>query len=93
MWKGYENALIEYFNISVEIWIARGYKNTYEFKDFIEGKTLDDPPWLGTEKFHASHRSNLLRKDPEHYGKYGWKEPSDLPYVWPSKEPKDEVPV
>lgn len=42
------------------------------------------PHWLGREDFHASHRSNLLRKDPIWYGRYGWNESSDLPYVWPT---------
>jgi len=41
------------------------------------------PAWLGTDTFHASHRSNLLRKDPDYYGQWGWTEPSDLPYIWP----------
>jgi hypothetical protein len=41
------------------------------------------PNWIGDEKFHASHRSNLLRKDKEFYGKFGWAEPDDLPYFWP----------
>lgn len=40
-------------------------------------------PWLNNPAFHASHRSNLLRKDPQHYGQFGWTEPNDLPYVWP----------
>ena len=39
---------------------------------------------------HASHRSNLLRKDPEHYMQFGWTEPPDLPYVWPVPMVKDE---
>jgi hypothetical protein len=42
------------------------------------------PAWFGDEKFHASHRSNLLRKDREHYAKFGWKESNTLPYIWPS---------
>ena len=41
------------------------------------------PPWLGSHEFHASHRSNLLRKNAEWYGRFGWAEPDDLPYVWP----------
>ena len=41
------------------------------------------PRWLGDEKLHASHRSNLLKKDPEYYGRYNWKESDDLPYHWP----------
>lgn len=42
------------------------------------------PSWFGSEPFHASHRSNLLRKDPKHYGQFGWTESPDLPYIWPS---------
>lgn len=41
------------------------------------------PPWLGDSDFHASHRSNLLRKDPEYYGEFNWTESPDLEYVWP----------
>jgi len=40
------------------------------------------PKWLGNENFHASHRSNLLRKKPEFYSKYKWKENSNNPYIW-----------
>ena len=44
--------------------------------------------WIGDERFHSSHRSNLLRKDPIYYGKYDWKETPDLPYYWPVIEEK-----
>ena len=44
------------------------------------------PPWIGWEAFHASHRSNLLRKDSEWYGQFHWTEPENLPYLWPSRE-------
>jgi hypothetical protein len=46
------------------------------------------PFWLGNEKFHASHRSNLLRKDFKFYSQYGWQEENNLPYIWPTKEDK-----
>ena len=42
------------------------------------------PAWWGDSALHASHRSNLIRKDPIHYGQWGWSEPADLPYVWPT---------
>ena len=41
------------------------------------------PPWFGDETFHRSHRSNLIRKDPQWYGQFGWTEPAGLPYIWP----------
>jgi hypothetical protein len=49
----------------------------------LVNKSFSYPDWFGNKEFHASHRSNLLRKDPEFYGKYGWTEPHDLPYIWP----------
>jgi hypothetical protein len=41
------------------------------------------PPWLGREDIHESHRSNLLRKDPEFYGELFPDTRPDLDYVWP----------
>jgi hypothetical protein len=43
------------------------------------------PFWINDERLFSSHRSNLLRKDQEWYGKFGWKEGPDLPYFWPTK--------
>ena len=83
MWRGYEKALTEYMNLSIILWKDRGYKNTMKIVDVGDIDEDEYPPWFGDERVHASHRSNLLRKDPEFYGQYGWKEPSDLPYFWP----------
>ena len=85
MWRGYEKALTEYMNLSIILWKDRGYKNTMKIVDVGELNDDDYPPWFGNEKVHASHRSNLLRKDSEFYGKYNWKESPDLPYFWPVK--------
>lgn len=45
------------------------------------------PVWLKdmeySERLFSSHRSNLLRKNPEHYSQFGWDEPNDLEYLWP----------
>ncbi len=43
------------------------------------------PIWFGSKDFHNSHKSNLLRKDPEFYGKYNWNVLNNLPYLWPVK--------
>ena len=83
MWRGYENALKEYYNSVVTEWVRRGYRNRMKFER-IKGKVVL-PDWLGGG-IHASHRSNLLRKDPEHYGKCGWEEEPGLPYVWPAEK-------
>lgn len=95
MWRGYADALGAYSDVVITEWaVFRGYRNTLPYSfDAGDGfsfaqHALDEgqiklPPWLGDPAFHASHRSNLLRKDPAHYGRFGWSEPDDLPYVWP----------
>jgi hypothetical protein len=80
MWRGHLNALKLYYNYALEEWIGRGYKNRME-KMPIHGRIVY-PSWFGNDKFHAAHRSNLLRKDHSYYGHFGWKEKPDLPYLW-----------
>ncbi len=82
MWQGYQSALAVYSTEIIAEWIRRGYNNTMPQVDvtIIEHEL---PPWFGDPAFHASHRSNLLRKDPEWYGKFGWVESPGLEYVWP----------
>jgi len=86
MWCGYEDALGLYMNVMIREWISRGYNNTMELYDFGDrlGELIDLPPWFGDPEVHASHRANLLRKDPEYYGAFNWTEDPSLPYVWPS---------
>ena len=80
MWRGHINALKLYYNLSLDEWIGRGYRNNM-LEMPIRGK-IAYPEWFGRNCFHAAHRSNLLRKDLVYYGKFGWKESSDLPYLW-----------
>jgi hypothetical protein len=85
MWRGYEAALVEYGLVMCLEWTSRGRADTVHDKLLVHSRPGEPvlPPWFGDEALHASHRSNLLRKDPAFYGKYGWSEPADLPYVWP----------
>lgn len=83
-WVGYENALKHYYNIFLEHCLKVHKIRTVQVFEVIDGEIIM-PPWMGMEKFHASHRSNLLRKKFEFYSHYRWKEPANLPYVWPSK--------
>lgn len=80
MWRGYEASLAQYMNIMIREWKLRGYRNTMQEIDL--GPAYP-PPWLFHPELAASHRSNLLRKDPTYYGKFGWTETPDLPYYWP----------
>jgi len=87
MWRGYEHALACYTFEICDEWIHRGFKDTIKGKvsdmGFFDSNGFHAPPWLGDKQFHASHKSNLLRKNPKHYGQFGWTEPDNLPYVWP----------
>lgn len=87
MWRGYEKALVAYGLAICNEWKSRGYRDSCTDKilsfDSVELEIVF-PDWLGDENLHAAHRSNLLRKAPEYYAKYSWKEPADIPYVWPT---------
>lgn len=88
MWAGHEQALALYTRIIVEEWIRRGYKQDeadYTWFRHLEHELTNTgmPFWLGQEDFHLAHRSNLLRKFPEHYRQFWPDLPDDLPYIWP----------
>jgi len=85
MWRGYSQALRHYYNIALNVWIAKGYKNTMVHAIYDDTPIIF-PDWLGDKRLHSSHRSNLLRKKPDFYSKYGWSEADDMPYFWPTKE-------
>lgn len=94
MWRGYEWALASYAAAMCAEWRERGYNDSLlpffeSIMDTLEADGVDPrdprtlPSWLGDDDFHASHRSNLLRKDFNFYSKYNWAEPSDMDYIWP----------
>ncbi len=80
MWRGYEDSLLHYKNVMINEWIERGYNNTMEVISIKN--SFDLPHWLGDERIHASHRSNLLRKDRKYYSQFKWHESDDLDYYW-----------
>lgn len=87
MWRGHEYQLGLYLLAGCQVLEERGkpYPAVIERIKTEMSKFTDTglPNWFGDEKFHASHRSNLIRKNPIWYGQFGWNEPPDLPYVWP----------
>lgn len=87
MWKGHERSLVSYGLAIVEEWTSRGYKDSVKTRLLSLLPALpgeDSPPvWVGNDKVHQSHRSNLLRKFPSYYRKVWPTDPDDLPYVWP----------
>lgn len=88
MWRGSETSLVSYGESICREWKKRGYKDNLlpKISAFYAafGSKIVYPNWLGDTKFHAAHRSNLLRKKPEWYQRYGWTEKADLPYIWPT---------
>ena len=85
MWSPYVESLMYYHNVVVKEWMNRGFRNNIpEFQ--IASEDVKSPDWLGEEKIHKSHRSNLLRKSPKWYSQFGWKEDDSLPYVWVDME-------
>jgi hypothetical protein len=101
MWAGYEEALVRYGLEICAAWTSSGRADTckltllQDLADRCETTRVrpqrqlaaanDLPPWLGDERLHRSHRSALLQKDPEYYGKL-FDDPVGLPYVWPTSD-------
>jgi|ERR1039458_7305266 hypothetical protein len=88
MWRGHEYDLALYGVAVCQAWRRLGFKDTCLEKIELLGEDFPDdtssPPWLGDECFHLSHRSNLVRKLPEHYRQFWPDVPDDMPYVWPA---------
>lgn len=102
MWQGHEEALGTYGVAIVEAWRRLGFGDTCEPTiradlaafGVTATRTQQElaavgalPPWLGDEALHRSHRSALVRKDPELYRPLFPDVPDDLPYLWPVRAP------
>jgi hypothetical protein len=99
MWTGYEEALVRYGLDVCAVWSEPGRADTCAATLVTDlaaavgpapvrtqaelARAGELPPWLGREDLHRSHRSALLRKDPEHYRPLFGELPEDLEYVWP----------
>ncbi len=86
MWRGFESALAAYGLAVCAEWVGRGYRDrcAVRLRRFQAARApVVLPPWFGDERLHASHRSNLIRKDAAWYSQFGWAEGPELPYWWP----------
>ncbi|MFG3104907.1 MSMEG_6728 family protein [Streptomyces sp. NPDC048182] len=108
MWRGYEEAMVRYGLEICRVWREAGHQDSCAaslvagFEAERPGTPVRDqaglaaagelPPWLGDAAFHRSHRSALLRKDPETYAALFPGVPDDLPYVWPPSDRDPEAP-
>jgi len=88
MWRNHEWALTKYGMWMCLEWKDRGFKDTtfdkiYDLrKESFDPRDYEFPSWWGDMDVHESHRSNLLRKMPEHYSQFGWDVEDSLPYKW-----------
>lgn len=98
MWQGYEEALGRYGLVMCDVWLEYGFGDTCAGTisadlaafgittirtepELAEAGAL--PPWLSDERVLESHRSALVRKDPEFYRKHFPDVPPDIDYFWP----------
>lgn len=89
IWKNHLEALMHYHDVFLEECIFNhGINTTSKFMyelGYYENKNQNEiefPKLFGYKPFHDSHKSNLLRKNPEFYGKYNWNVSDDLEYIW-----------
>ena len=85
MWRGYRDALALYYNFFLAecVYLRKIKVKALDYRVIHDIFSIEYPEWVGRESFHASHRSNLLRKDNVFYSQYNWREPNNLPYEWP----------
>jgi hypothetical protein len=92
MWRDHLPALVAYQRAVCFEWAqVREHQDNGTLEKTMDraetvGSSPDMPPWLGNPRLHASHRSNLLRENPQYYGNFGWQETDTLPYVWPTTD-------
>lgn len=102
MWKGYEEALGRYGLTACEAWVGLGFGDSCAdtittdllafgistIRSYAQLAAADAlPGWLFDEEVQRSHRSALVRKDPEHYRPVFGDIADDIPYVWPVRSP------
>ena len=84
-----------YANAMLQEWVDRGNSTTVWFDIDATLLKQDGMPWWFKDRVIlnrvlSSHRSNLLRKNPDHYNQFGWTEPDNLPYFWPVRRVRNE---
>jgi len=97
MWKGHEPQLALYGLVICSEWRKRGYQDTlypWFFEQYEPQLILSAsrPDWFGIDAIHASHRGRLLKKDPEWYGQFGWRD-SPVDAVVYARDLKEVMPT
>ncbi|HEX8498271.1 MAG TPA: MSMEG_6728 family protein [Actinomycetales bacterium] len=108
MWRGFTPAVVAYGLANVAEWRRRGYADSTEalIAEFAperetQGQLAERgalPPWLGDGRLHLSHRSALVRKDPDTYRPVFGDVDDTVEYWWPggvdaSPRPVEGIPL
>lgn len=88
MWDGYEYVLGVYGMSACSEWQnKRGHRDriAFEIHALLDGfpREYEMPPWMDDLDFHRSHRSYLIRKQPDHYEELWPNTPENMPILWP----------
>jgi hypothetical protein len=81
MWAGHVEWLKFYFMCALGEYCSRGFENNIYALEY-DIKEKPRPYWLGLEEVHQSHRSYLVRSNPEHYSKI-WPNEKETLLFWP----------
>ena len=101
MWRGHECALVFYAAVMTAEWttrrqhrLSRPHRSWLKLLAEHGAHHCDftNPPWWGGP-IHETHRSQLIRKRPEHYGQLFEDTPDGLEYHWPDPITYDTDPV
>lgn len=87
MWREYESALASYGHAMCLEWTRRGGNDHADLTGWFAARIMDGPipvpTWVYSSELHASHRSNLIRKNEGHYAPQWFHAPRGMPYLWP----------
>lgn len=89
MWEGFEDSLSLYHDTMVAEWVSRGYSVGSRWRQTNDHYDLILPPWLNEYRLAVSHRSFLLRQDPESYIRFEWRVRPDIRLYWPVTTQED----
>lgn len=84
LWKNKERALACYGLAMCEEWSRRGFvDNQFEyFYRLMYELTEQEMDIRFSDTLYSTHRAALLKKNPEHYRQFKWKEVPKIDYVW-----------
>lgn len=87
MWRGHSSGLVEYGYAMCLEWERRGGRDraglSQWFREHRDEAGAGLPGWVADGNLQLSHRSNLIRKDPDHYAPHFPQTRPDMPYLWP----------